>query len=130
MKNIIILSLVVILTGCIAGGELPYTRSKEALEAENYDPKIISSLLNKEVLDYSVFLHLSKHANYNVRSMIASNPNVPQDIVTKLAFDENWLVRLESVCNKNIDEITRNKVLESEKDKNFLTNYKFRQDKN
>ncbi len=121
--------LLMLLTGCFAGGEVPGVRTQEILIAEKYDANFVNDLINKRHVEISDLSKLSHHANYNVRSIIASHPLTPVAILTNLSVDDNWLVRLEAVCNANIDPKAKEVALSKEKDERFLDNFKFRQRK-
>ena len=115
-----------ILVGCFAGGEYPKVRAPEILTNKMVNLVTIENLIEGKEVDLIIMYMLSRDSNYNVRAVVAAHPLAPTELLNSMAFDENWLVRLESVSNKSVGGDVKDWVVSHEKDKRFIENYDMR----
>lgn len=82
-------------------------------EISKYSPKMKIDTAY-ETTDVNLLVILSNDDNYCVRSAVARNPKVSEEILAKLADDESCLVRASVAKNNNTSKETLKKLSDDE----------------
>lgn len=102
-KPIILLLLLVLFAGCLPNEPPQYeTRAREFLRAQEISNEIIEKLTTTQPLDPDVAEQLSHFENVGVLHLLGRNPGTPQAILDMLARHKNFEVRTGVASNPNL----------------------------
>lgn len=99
----ILLSVAWLLSGCIVNTPPTYERdAREFLLAQGIDVTLINKLTNHEILTAAEAEHLQVYDNVAVKHLLGANLGTPQELLLTLAKHPNFEVRTGVAINPNV----------------------------